>query len=67
MIQFILRALGRKKEPRYSCYFVAIHFGSAEEAAAFLNQRGPHVLTNNVRLLRGGETIPLCLRPEEEV
>lgn len=42
----------------YSCYYLVIHYPSAEAAAhAWINDPA---MPQGVRLLRGGETIPLC-------
>lgn len=64
--RWIMRRLalyGRKRFTRkpegYSCYWVALHFASAEDAARYLNET---VLPARMegRLLRGGEALPIC-------
>ena len=42
---------------KYRCYWIAVHFASAEQATAFLNT---HVFPDHKRLLRGGDALPLC-------
>lgn len=51
----------RRKPPAYRCYWVAVHFPRAEDAARFIND---HVLPerHDGRLLRGGDALPVCFR-----
>lgn len=56
----IRRILSRRSPyPRYSCYWVALHFASAEDAARYLKEQALPARIYG-RLLRGGETVPIC-------
>ncbi len=62
----MLNALKRllRRDRGYSCYFVVLHFPSAEAAAEHINGMGPSL--GYARMLRGGERIPLCQEVEDE-
>ena len=55
-----------KREPKgSSCYFLVLHFTSAEEAAVYASSLPGGDVRAGARMLRGGETIPVCPTPEE--
>ena len=51
--------------PLYSCYYVTIHFASAEAASDWIAQELPNISNSGVwddmRLQRGGEQLRMCM------
>ncbi len=58
-----MRLPWRKPRPTYRCYWVAAHFATAEDAARFFNEHPELQRMQSLRLLRGGETVPVCFEP----
>ncbi len=50
-----------KRQPSYSCYYLTIHFASAEAAAKYANEHGLIEAGTDIRMRRGGETLPRCI------
>lgn len=60
MLSFIRRKLHERKA--YRCYWLTIHFASAEELAGFYLRHSEELQKQRtVRQLRGGEKVPLCM------
>lgn len=60
----LLDRLPWRRQKGYSCYFVVLHFPSAEQAAEWYVDN--FKVAHECRMMRGGERIPLCPTPEGE-
>ena len=49
------------KPVTYSCYYLTLHFASAEEAARFAIEKNLIQPGIELRLKRGGDTLPRCV------
>ena len=51
------------KPPTYKCYWLCLHFASAEDLARFYMENEPvrTIQPGPVRQLRGGEKLPECV------
>lgn len=52
----------KRKVNKYHCYYLVIHFPSAEEATKFSNTL-PDAELRATRMLRGGERLQICEEP----
>lgn len=50
----------KPKPNTYRCYWLCLHFASAEDAASFWLENENVKTLPQVRLLRGAETVPVC-------